>query len=298
MTQQASLTLQAAFNEFLIEQQIRGNSLKTIDYYNYCLKPLLASLPQDLPVASLTLKDLQSYALQLRQRAIASNSVKSYVKGTKAFVSWLFQEQYIAENLTEKFKLPKAQRKTIDVLTGAEITHLFKAFDTKTVLGLRDYCICALMLDSGLRKSEVIRLTVPDLHIAEGYIIVNGKGNKQRFVPVGFRTQKHLLKYLAYRPAALRQNSVFLTDRNTPITKAVLERLFKKLKIDLLTPRIRAHLLRHTFATRYLENGGNIYALQQILGHTSLDMVKKYVHLTTCKNVVNFSNYSPLDNLL
>lgn len=298
MIEQARPTLQAAFSEFLIEQQIRGNSLKTIEYYNYCNNPFLASLPKDFPAASLTLKNLQLYALQLHQRAIATNSVKSYIKGIKVFISWLFQEGYIAENLTDKFNLPRAQRKTIDVLTDSEIIRLFKVFDTKTILGLRDYCICALMLDSGLRKSEIVFLTIPDLHIAEGYIIVNGKGNKQRFVPLGFRTQKHLLKYLSYRPAVLRQNSVFLTDRYTPITKAVLERLFKKLKKDLLTPRIRAHLLRHTFATRYLENGGNIYALQQILGHTSLDMVKKYVHLTTCKNIVNFSNYSPLDNLL
>ncbi|MBR5497800.1 MAG: tyrosine-type recombinase/integrase [Clostridia bacterium] len=82
----------------------------------------------------------------------------------------------------------------------------------------------------------------------------------------------------------------------------MIARLFKTLQTqkigsDLLTSRIHAHLLRRTFATMYLENGGNIYALQQILGHTSLEMVKKYVHLTQAKTVVNFKNYSTLDNL-
>ena len=96
---------------------------------------------------------------------------------------------------------------------------------------------------------------------------------------------------------SVRHDALFFKENNTPITACVLERMFKKLKKDLLTPRIRAHLLRHTFATRYLENGGNIYALQQILGHASLDMVKKYVHLTTHKIVASFMNYSPLDNL-
>ena len=69
------------------------------------------------------------------------------------------------------------------------------------------------------------------------------------------------------------------------------------MKKDLLIPRLRPHLLRHTFATRYLENGGDMYTLQQILGHTSLEMVKKYVHLTNQKTVMNFPNYSPLDKL-
>ena len=87
--------------------------------------------------------------------------------------------------------------------------------------------------------------------------------------------------------------------QKTPITASVIERLFKTLKTrqDLLTPRIHAHLLRHTFATNYLENGGNIYSLQLILGHSSLEMEKKYVHLTQSKTVLNFKNYSPLDNI-
>ena len=152
------------------------------------------------------------------------------------------------------------------------------------------------MLDSGLRKSEVISLSLSDVHIAEGYLIVNGKGNKQRIVPLGFRTQKYLLRYTAIRPS-VKYSALFLTKNLTPITSSVLDRLFKKLKTDLLTPRIRAHLLLHTFATNYLENGGNIYSLQLILGHTTLEMVKRYVHLTQGKTMVNFTNYSPLDNI-
>ncbi len=155
------------------------------------------------------------------------------------------------------------------------------------------------MLDSGLRKSEVVRLEVSDVHILEGYIIVNGKGNKQRIVPLGNNTKKYLIKYISQRPKNVDCSALFLTNQNAPITKTVIDRMFRTLKSrqDLLTPRIHAHLLRHTFATNYLENGGNIYSLQLILGHTSLEMEKKYVHLTQSKTVVNFKNYSPLDNL-
>ena len=119
---------------------------------------------------------------------------------------------------------------------------------------------------------------------------------------IGYNSQKHLIKYIAQRPVNIRTDSLFLTNKQRAITDSVISRLFRTLQTqkigsDILTSRIHAHLLRHTFATMYLENGGNIYALQQILGHTSLEMVKKYVHLTQAKTVVNFKKYSPLDNL-
>lgn len=290
------MTLSQAFQAFLIEQQIRGNSSKTLDYYSNCITPFISFVSGQKNISSLSLEDLRSYFLSLQKRNITSNSVKTYIKGIKVFISWLYSEKYIPVNLSESFHLPKAQRKIIDVLTDNEISALFSYFDIKSFLGLRDYCICALMLDSGLRKNEVIALSVPDVHISEGYLLVNGKGNKQRIVPLGFRTQKYLLRYSVVRPA-VKYSALFLTKNYTPITPAVLDRLFKKLKSDLLTPRIRAHLLRHTFATNYLQNGGNIYSLQLILGHTTLEMVKKYVHLTQGKTLVNFTNYSPLDNI-
>lgn len=296
------MTLETAYNEFVITQKLKGNSEKTIAYYFNCIMPFIKHLGADHDISSLTVSVVREYALNLNERNITSNSFKTYIKGLKAFLSWLYAEEYISENLGEKLKLPKAQRKTIDTLTPNEITLLFKSFDTKDFLGLRNYCICALMLDSGLRKSEVVNLKLTDIHIVEGYILVNGKGNKQRLVPIGYNSQKHLIKYIAQRPAKVSTDTLFLTKNFTAITGSVIARLFKSLQVqkvgqDPLTCRIHAHLLRHTFATMYLENGGNIYALQQILGHTSLEMVKKYVHLTQAKTVVNFKNYSPLDNL-
>lgn len=296
------MTVENAYNEFIITQKLKGNSEKTVAYYSNCIKPLIKYFGGDFDISFLNVSEIRRYSLYLSQKDISSNSFKTYLKGVKVFLSWLYSEEYITENLGEKLKLPKAQRKTIDTLTENEIEQLFKSFDTKTYLGLRNYCICALMLDSGLRKSEVVALKLRDIHISEGYIIVNGKGNKQRIVPIGLTSQKHLIKYIAQRPASVKSDALFLTKDFTPITGSVISRLFRNLQTQKvgqgnLTSRIHAHLLRHTFATMYLENGGNIYALQQILGHTSLEMVKKYVHLTQAKTVVNFKDYSPLDNL-
>ena len=154
------------------------------------------------------------------------------------------------------------------------------------------------MLDSGLRLHEVVTLTIDHLHLPEGYLIVDGKGNKQRLVPIGLHTRKVLFRYLSRRPGCAPADRVFLMSSLEPITDNTLRQMFRKLKKRADIPRLRAHLLRHTFATRYLENGGDMYDLQQILGHTSLEMVKKYVHSTTRKIVPSFPRFSPLDNLL
>lgn len=296
------MTLSNTFQEFLITQELRGNSEKTVKYYSNCLSPMVNFIGGNIEVSSLSVKQLREYALNLKQRDISSNSFKTYLKGIKAFLNWLYSEEYTQINFSDKIELPKAKRKTIDVLTPQEIKVLFSLFDTKNYQGLRNYCICALMLDSGLRRSEIVSLKLSDVHISECYIIVNGKGDKQRIVPLGNYSRKHLIKYISQRPYGITCDSLFLTRTFEPITDTVINRLFKTLKTTKvhdvpLIPRIHPHLLRHTFATTYLENGGNIYSLQQILGHTTLDMVKKYVHLTQSKTVVNFKNYSPLDNL-
>lgn len=297
-----SMNIDHSFKEFLITQQIKGNSKQTVAFYRNCVSPMIDFIGAKTDTAQLSLETLRKYALYLRGRDIADNSYKTYMKGIKAYLSWLYEEEYTSVNLSEKLKLPKAQRKTIDVLTPTEIKTLFDSFNVRTITGLRNYCICALMLDSGLRRSEVIRLKTSDLHIFEGYAIINGKGNKQRCVPLGNVSKKYLIKYTSLRPCDIDTESLFLTKQNTPIKNATIARIFKTIKVTKvgdvnLTRRVYPHLLRHTFATTYLENGGNIYALQQILGHTTLDMVKKYVHLTQAKTVVNFDKYSPLDNL-
>lgn len=296
------MTVYDTFCEFLITQEIKGNSEKTVAYYKNCILPMIEFIGGQTDVSCLNADVLRSYALYLHRRDISDNSFKTYIKGIKAYLHWLYDEEYTNTNFSDKLKLPKAQRKTIDVLTSSELKELFSSFDTKSFCGLRNYCICALMSDSGLRRSEIINLKVSDVHIFESYAIVNGKGNKQRIVPLGNVSKKYLIKYINMRKSETQADSLFLTKQNSPITNATIARIFKTLQAQKvaegrLTRRIYPHLLRHTFATAYLENGGNIYALQQILGHTTLDMVKKYVHLTQAKTVVNFKKYSPLDNL-
>ncbi|MGN0542412.1 MAG: tyrosine-type recombinase/integrase [Acutalibacteraceae bacterium] len=293
------MTLQNAIDEFLIEQQIRGNSEKTVLYYSRCLgffsnyNGFFAR-----SVGSISLSDCKAYLLYLKTKNITTTTIQTYIRALRSFLSWCYSEGYIDTNIPEHFKLPKAKRKTIDVLTDEEIQRLFSCLNGRDFHSVRNYCIVALMLDSGLRLNEVVTLNRDKIHIVEGYIIVNGKGNKERIVPLGMNSKKALLRYISIIPNSELQTPLFLKDTLTPIKQSTVKQLFRRLKSVACIPRLRPHLLRHSFATRYLENGGDIYSLQLILGHTSLEMVKKYVHLTSSKTTINFGNYSPLDKVL
>ena len=233
----------------------------------------------------------------MNKGTLSTISIQSYVRALRAFLTWCWQEGYTDTNLSEKYRLPKAKKPVIDVLTNSEIKSIMSCFNIRQPVGLRNYCICSLMLDSGLRMNEVTTLNMNHAHLPENYIIVDGKGNKQRIVPIGLHTKKHLIKYSSLRPDGLEHESFFLQVNTTPLKNSTVKQLFRKLKIQANIPRLKAHLLRHTFATRYLENGGDIYSLQVILGHTSLEMVKRYVHTTPLNIVRKYAVYSPLDTL-
>ena len=292
------MKLQQAFDTFLIDQQIRGNTPKTVRYYTQSIGRYIDFVVDDPPLSEIDLKGLRAYYIHLSGRGLSSTTVQTYIRALRAFLRWCYEEEYIPLNWAEKFRLPKAKQNVVDVLTDLEVSCLLDCFNLRYIIHLRNYCVCSLMLDSGLRLNEVVTLTTKHLHIPEGYCIVDGKGNKQRIVPLGLHTRKMLSRYLARRPGCVDTDRVFLMSNMRPITDNTLHLMFQKLKQRSGIGRMRAHLLRHTFATRYLENGGDMYALQQILGHKSLEMVKRYVHTTTRKLVPTYTEYSPMDSYM
>jgi len=293
------MTIQAALDEFIIDRKVKGYSDYTIQSYSQKLPYFIDAYGPGRPISGVTLDSLKQYYLELSKRDITSITKQSYIRELRAFLNWCHEEGYIQDKLPDKFRLPKAKRKVIDILTDDEIQRLLIALSGDTRIKLRNRCICLLMLDSGLRLNEVISLTVDNVKLNDGYIIADGKGNKQRVVPLGRYTRSILTEYMNPRARPVTySDSAFLTVEGRSITRTTIKQMFRKLKKQTGIPRLRAHLLRHTFATYYLENGGDIYTLQVILGHTTLEMVKQYVHVTHKKLVAGFPNYSPMDNLV
>ena len=287
-----------AIRSFLIEQRIRGNSAKTVRNYSVQLNYFAAFLAPELEISALTVEQCREYYIHLSERGLSSVTVQTYVRQLRAFLSWLFSEKHLSEDICARFKLPKAQRDLIDVLSDEEIGLLFDAYPGDTFLDRRNRAILSLYLDGGLRLNELVTIRTNRMHIRERYVIVDGKGGKQRAVPFGNRTRDLLQIYVDQIPPG---TSAFFFLKQlprgalAPITESAIKMLFRDLKVKTGIERLHPHLLRHTFATRYLENGGNIYSLQMILGHTSLEMVKRYLHLANRKVVAEFVNFSPLD---
>lgn len=297
------MTLSVAYDEFLLDQRVKGNSPRTLEYYENVLTIFINYLGKDFPVSDITLRTCKEYYLHLVEgRDIKSVSVQSYIRGLRAFLRWLYDNDYTDVNICERFKLPKATRNIVDVLSDEEIERLLNVLSGSEWLNVRNRLIVALMLDSGLRLNEVVTLKESSVHLKDRYLIVTGKGDKQRTVPFGDFTFRTLEEYLQITQKARFKDSLIIKVSETlcafePITDTAIKNLFRKLKKRADIPRLYPHLLRHTFATRYLENGGNIYTLQAILGHTSLEMVKKYLHLATTRIRADFPKFSPLDNI-
>lgn len=224
------MTIQQALTEFQIEQQIRGNTPKTIQYYSLSVGLYARFAGFDTPLQEITLNSLRAYYLHLLERNISSTTIQTYIRALRSFLTWCYQQEYISVNLSEKFRLPKAQRKAIDVLTDSEVRRLLLCFNLRYLVHLRNYCMCSLMLDSGLRLHEVVTLTIEHTHLPEGYIIVDGKGNKQRVVPLGMNTRKFLFRYLSRRPGCAATDRVFLMSNLEPVTDGTLRQMFRKLK--------------------------------------------------------------------
>ena len=296
------MTLSEAILEFMIDQRTRGNSAATLSYYDKVLS-FFSDFAGNIELIDLTLPLCRQYYLKLSDSGIKSVSIQSYIRGLRAFLNWLYRNEYIDTDICNKFRLPKATREIIDILTDEEIHHLFSSIGNRSWLALRNRLIIALMLDSGLRRHEVVTLTMSSVYFKDRYIIVKqGKGDKQRIVPFGEFTADILARYLKATEFNKDREALLIKVSDNrygwdPITDVTLKQLFRKLKRRTGISKLHPHLLRHTFATRYLENGGNIYTLQAILGHTSLEMVKRYLHLASTRIRRDFPQFSPLDNL-
>ncbi len=233
---------------------------------------------------------------------LSGHTINGYLRAVQAFWSWLEREDFINDNPFSKLKIPKAPKKIIPVFNDEQLRQLFAAIDTTSPIGWRDYAIILTLLDTGLRCSELTSLRLTDVNLESRLLKVWGKGSKERLVPIGAKVQKALWKYLArYRPepAAPRYEQVFLTHDGRPLTKdrlqAIVERYGKKASITGV--RVSPHTFRHTMAVTFLRNGGDVFSLQRILGHSQLEVVRGYVNLAQSDISRVHRRNSPADNL-
>jgi site-specific recombinase XerD len=231
---------------------------------------------------------------------LSASSVHGHVRTLRAFFSWLVSEDLIETNPAKDLKPPKVYQKVVSTLSDEEIRAILAVLTPMNSSNARNQTFFMLMLDTGLRMGELINLNMDDVYMNEGLLKVVGKGKKERIVPMGGNAQRALQRYLfRYRPRPLHAgiDNVFLSVLGKPLTEISVKLIFSRLAKKSGVNRLHAHLCRHTFATRFLINGGDVFTLQQILGHSTLEMVRHYVNLAANHVSIQHHKFSPMDRL-
>jgi len=244
---------------------------------------------------------VRDFIIHEQNRQLSPYTIQSKARALKAFSSWLCAEGYTTGNLLAGLKLPKVPIKMIEPLTPVEIEQLVSVQNPLTAIGSRNTAILVTLLDTGLRCSELSGLRLEDAHIQDGYLKVNGKGNKERFVPIGALGQKVLWRYVFHfrpEPVSEQDDYLFLTLDGGHLRPDAIKLLLSRWGKRAGVPRLHAHLCRHTYATAFLTHGcGDVFRLKQILGHNSLEMVNRYVHYASAQSMIQGAIGSPVDRL-
>ena len=202
-----------------------------------------------------------------------------------------------------RIPVPKANSKIISTFTQEQISMLAGLCLVSNGEGQRNLAILLLLLDTGIRVSELVNIDLNDVNIPEGCVKIRvAKGGKERLVPIGSLVQKSLWKYIhQYRPKPLTQQitRLFLSERGLPLAKNGVQQMLRRYghRAGLTNVRCSPHTFRHTFAQNYLLNGGDIFSLQKILGHSSLASVRLYLNLFAIDVKKQHLRFSPVDNL-
>ncbi len=291
-----NITILEAVNRFLLEQRLRGNTDKTVKGYKGFLGRFNEYMESKDVKRFHELKDEHIYMYQIfinekscergRNEKLTKKSVQTYMRHIKVFIRYCYEEGFIKDDLSKKIRMPKAESLIIKILTDTEIDEVIKTFKgLPAFLEKRNIAITYLLLDCGLRLSEVARIKYEDINFTKGYIYVFGKGRKERVVPMGEKLREALTDYMSNRVTALNPSDdkyVFLTVRRKPVTEYTLSEMMKTIKSETGIKRIHAHLFRHTFATNYLMYGlGDVYELSRLLGHSDIKITENYLQLAS-----------------
>ncbi|MDR1504390.1 MAG: site-specific tyrosine recombinase XerD [Prevotella sp.] len=269
-------------NYLLLEKSLSPNS---IDAYMTDLDKLSGFLENEgLKAEEVKLDDLQQFIAQLYDLGINARSVARIISGIKSFYNFLVLDGYMQADPTELLETPKIGLKLPTVLSLDEIEKLMSVIDLSTKEGQRNRAILEVLYSCGLRISELTNLKFSDLFFDEGFIKVEGKGSKQRLVPISHTAINEIEKYLYYRREMdIKKGSediLFLSKRGTAISRIMVFHFIKQYADQAgIKKTISPHTFRHSFATHLLEGGANIRAIQLMLGHEKITTTEIYTHM-------------------
>ncbi|KUL15202.1 MAG: Tyrosine recombinase XerC [Proteiniphilum sp. 51_7] len=263
----------------------KGLSSHTVEAYMGDLQKLTAFIgEQQLSYLTVEQHHLEVFLAELHDSGMAPRSVARIISGMKSFFRFLRMDHYREDNPAELMETPKIGLKLPVVLTVEEIDNLLAVIDLSTAEGTRNYAIIETLYSCGLRISELTNLRFTDLYPDEGFIRVEGKGSKQRLVPISETALQKIRNWLPYRNQIAIQKGheeiLFVSSRGKAISRITVFYYLKQYaEMAGLKKTISPHVLRHSFATHLLERGANIRVIQEMLGHEKITTTEIYTHM-------------------
>lgn len=276
----------------------RGLSDNTRDAYLSDIDRFVACLADNCSFGEITPLDIESFLGDLHDLGIAPRSQARILSGIKSFFKFLRLERLVDTNPTLLIDSPRLGRHLPDVLSVEEIDAMIAAVDTGKAEALRNQTIIEVLYGCGVRVSELVSLETGNIDFDERVVIVAGKGNKERMVPMSDASVRLIREYLSSdeRPTPRKgeENILFLNRRGRRLTRVMIFYIVKSLaEAAGVKKDISPHTLRHSFATHLLEGGANLRAIQQMLGHESISTTEIYIHLDNSRLREEILNYHP-----
>lgn len=275
------MILSEAFEEFILSRRLADLSAKTVKDYRQFIIPFVVAVGSDKGIEDITQGNISTYIETLLNKPLSKATRSTYIRHLKVFLKWL-NDNYSVSYEYKRVKVPKSPKKRVKIYSEEELLEIFEHVHAESEwLTIRNQCIIALMYDSGLRQSEVCTLERAKVAYSENRMVVRGKGNKERTVPLGGLTARLMREYLELCP--YKSKMVFVNRRGDALTCNAVKLLVSKLSHSLPF-ELSSHKLRHNFATNYCidqyeERGQvDIYRLMILMGHEDIETTKRYLH--------------------
>ncbi|UBH21943.1 tyrosine-type recombinase/integrase [Macrococcus armenti] len=295
-------TFDEAVSSLLADNKYRNLSPHTNRYYKEHLrifKRIYTELYNQPPPLALNRAHISAFIdYRINTSSNEKNGVETSLRALKRYCTFIQSKGWAQDNPFNNFVMPKVKAPIIETFSDTQILKMLNACDTDTFVGYRDYVLILFMLDTGVRLRELCDISLSDINLEDNYVKVFGKNQTYRNIPIAATLKTALRKYIDVRGES-PSDALFISQNDTALrprsVQNRLERYGRAAGIDNV--RVSPHTFRHTFAKMYVQNGGNIFVLQDILGHSTLEMVRVYVRMYSSDIRRDHAKHSPLNRL-
>jgi site-specific recombinase XerD len=301
---------------FLLDLKARHRSSNTLRHYEHKLRIWSEWMATEQGVTELegiTIAHLRAFILHMEHSSVSRHradrdeqeddpkvsdiTVFGYAQSIRTFCRWLVAEEILNRNPALRLAWPSVAKRHIQSFTRDHLQAMFAICDLRTTLGFRDYSVMLLLLDTGMRASELCGLTLDD--VFDDHLRVFGKGRKEREVGMSPATAKFLWRYTKqwHKTSNPDERHVFLSRNRRALTSNSIDEMLYRIRdaADIEGVRVSAHTFRHTFARSWLEHGGEIYSLSRLMGHTNVQITEVYLRDFQARQArQHHAEYSPL----